>query len=451
MFRFNTSAKKIYAELLKTLEQSEDSLSAIDRATGMIEFRPDGTVITANSNFLELFHYSLDEVVGKHHRMFCSPTLVRSPEYEQLWTTLRSGQLVKGVFQRQDSQGRSVWLEACYSPVFSNGKLTRILKLAYDITTRIEHDADVHSRLKALNRSTAIVEFTPQGQVIDANQKFLLTMGYSLQEVRGKSHSMFCESNYVHSPEYSDLWSQLNQGQFLSGQYKRLRKNGSSVWLEATYNPVFNAEGELVKVVKFAADITERVEKYEQDSRSASTAYHISVETERVAENGSEIIHSAAREMRGIAEDVNVSTTIVEQLGSRSERITAIVNTIRSIADQTNLLALNAAIEAARAGDQGRGFAVVADEVRQLAGRTSSATTEIAEMIGMILSETRQAVESMKNTHLRAEAGMALADQAGTVIEQIRQGTNDAVRAVSMFASLMDESEVKTGTWHTGR
>ncbi|KIV69783.1 Methyl-accepting chemotaxis protein [Pseudomonas sp. FeS53a] len=329
--------------------------------------------------------------------------------------------------------------------------MTRILKLAYDITTRIEHDADVHSRLKALNRSTAIVEFTPQGQVIDANQKFLLTMGYSLQEVRGKSHSMFCESNYVHSPEYSDLWSQLNQGQFLSGQYKRLRKNGSSVWLEATYNPVFNAQGELVKVVKFAADITERVEKYEQDSRSASSAYHISVETERVAENGSEIIHSAAREMRGIAEDVNASTTIVEQLGSRSERITAIVNTIRSIADQTNLLALNAAIEAARAGDQGRGFAVVADEVRQLAGRTSSATTEIAEMIGMILSETRQAVESMKNTHLRAEAGMALADQAGTVIEQIRQGTNDAVRAVSMFASLMDESEVKTGTWHTGR
>ncbi|MDG9783301.1 methyl-accepting chemotaxis protein [Pseudomonas otitidis] len=192
------------------------------------------------------------------------------------------------------------------------------------------------------------------------------------------------------------------------------------------------------------------MEKYEQDSRSASTAYHISVETERVAENGSEIIHKAAREMHGIAEDVNASTHIVEQLGSRSERITTIVNTIRSIADQTNLLALNAAIEAARAGDQGRGFAVVADEVRQLAGRTSSATTEIAEMISMILNETRQAVESMKHTHHRAEAGIALADQAGAVIEQIRQGTNDAVQAVSMFANLLDESEVKTGAWQAG-
>jgi len=450
MFSFTTPGKKVLAELLATLERSEDNLSAIDRATGMIEFLPDGTVIGVNSNFLTLFHYSLEQVMGKHHRVFCPPALTRTPEYEQLWTALRSGQVVKGVFHRQDSRGRAVWLEACYSPVFSKGKVTRILKLAYDITARMEQDADVHSRLKALNRSMAIVEFTPTGNVLDANQKFLLTMGYSLQEVRGKSHRVFCPADYVQSAEYSQLWSQLNQGQYLAGQYKRLRKNGSSVWLEATYNPVFNAEGELVKVVKFAADITERVEKYEQDSRSASTAYHISVETERVAENGSEIIHSAAREMRGIAEDVNVSTAIVEQLGSRSERITAIVNTIRSIADQTNLLALNAAIEAARAGDQGRGFAVVADEVRQLAGRTSSATTEIAEMIGMILSETRQAVDSMKSTLQRAEAGMALADQAGVVVEQIRQGTNDAVQAVSMFANLLDESEVKSGAWQAG-
>ncbi|WP_279814339.1 methyl-accepting chemotaxis protein [Metapseudomonas otitidis] len=449
MFNLKRSAT-ITHTLTHALATAEHTLSAIDVAMGVIEFQPDGTIIKANSNFLQLFGYKLDQIVGKPHRMFCTTDYVRSPNYERLWNTLRSGQVVRGVFQRLDSQGKSIWLEACYSPVLEDGEVQRIVKLAYDITERVEAEAEVRSRLAALDRSMATIEFTPDGQILNANQNFLDVMGYTLHDLRGKTHRVFCEANYVQSTDYALFWSQLNQGQFFSGQYKRLRRSGSPVWLEATYNPVYNSEGVLIKVVKFATDITERMEKYEQDSRSASTAYHISVETERVAENGSEIIHKAAREMHGIAEDVNASTHIVEQLGSRSERITTIVNTIRSIADQTNLLALNAAIEAARAGDQGRGFAVVADEVRQLAGRTSSATTEIAEMISMILNETRQAVESMKHTHHRAEAGIALADQAGAVIEQIRQGTNDAVQAVSMFANLLDESEVKTGAWQTG-
>ncbi|WP_447096960.1 methyl-accepting chemotaxis protein [Pseudomonas sp. CF10PS3] len=188
--------------------------------------------------------------------------------------------------------------------------------------------------------------------------------------------------------------------------------------------------------------MTERVEKFEEDSRGASRAYHISSETERFAEHGTQVIQETATEMRRIAENIGSSARLVGQLGDRSEQITAIVNTIRGIADQTNLLALNAAIEAARAGDQGRGFAVVADEVRQLAGRTSRSTAEIAEMIGMILSETRDAVTSMSATQEGAQRGVQLADQAGSVILQIRTSTSDAVQAVSMFASKLDESEV---------
>ncbi|WP_460092214.1 methyl-accepting chemotaxis protein [Pseudomonas sp. S2_E02] len=193
-----------------------------------------------------------------------------------------------------------------------------------------------------------------------------------------------------------------------------------------------------MKIIKFASDITARIEKIGEDAQGASRAYHISAETERVAKQGARVIHETAIEMRSIAESIGISARLVGELGDRSEQITAIVNTIRGIAEQTNLLALNAAIEAARAGDQGRGFAVVADEVRQLAGRTSRSTAEIAEMIGRVLTETRDAVASMVSTRERAQRGVKLSDQAGEVISQIQRGTSDAVEAVSMFASKCD-------------
>uniref|UniRef100_UPI0035B5375E methyl-accepting chemotaxis protein n=1 Tax=Pseudomonas protegens TaxID=380021 RepID=UPI0035B5375E len=181
--------------------------------------------------------------------------------------------------------------------------------------------------------------------------------------------------------------------------------------------------------------MTLQVEKHEQDAQSASQAYHISVQTRKVAEQGTEVIQQAASEMRQIAHNIEDSSSLIAHLGERSEQITAIVNTIRAIADQTNLLALNAAIEAARAGEQGRGFAVVADEVRQLAARTSGSTAEISSMIDMIQNETQQAIKSMDGTRERAAKGVQLADQAGTVILQIRDGASDAVQAVSMFAN----------------
>ncbi|WP_416152030.1 methyl-accepting chemotaxis protein [Pseudomonas sp. MH9.2] len=187
-------------------------------------------------------------------------------------------------------------------------------------------------------------------------------------------------------------------------------------------------------MVKFASDITARVEQHEQDARSAAQAFHISVETQKVTEQGSQVIQQAASEMRQISLNIENSSRIITQLGERSDQISAIVNTIRSIADQTNLLALNAAIEAARAGDQGRGFAVVADEVRQLAGRTSRSTAEISDMIQVIQSETQLAIDSMNNTRATAAKGVELADQAGSVIVQISDGTSHAVDAVRMFA-----------------
>ncbi|WP_207864219.1 PAS domain-containing methyl-accepting chemotaxis protein [Pseudomonas sp. 58(2021)] len=418
-------------------------IEALGRSMAVVEFDLDGKVLRANDNFLATMGYSAEQLLMKSHREFCSSALTNSAEYSQFWSQLRAGKFVSGTFQRVNSMGQNVWLEASYNPVIDErGQVITIVKYALDVTEKVVQEALNRGKLAALDRAMAVIEFDLSGNILSANDNFLHTMGYALNELKGKHHRLFCEASLINGSDYSDFWRRLNAGEFFSGQFKRIGKHGRVVWLEATYNPVYDATGKLSKIVKFASDITERIERFEEDSRGASRAYHISAETEKVAEQGAQVIQETAREMRQIAENIGASARLVGQLGDRSEQITAIVNTIRGIADQTNLLALNAAIEAARAGDQGRGFAVVADEVRQLAGRTSRSTAEIAEMIGKILSETRDAVASMNATQESAQRGVGLADQAGSVILQIRSGTSDAVEAVSMFASKLDESEV---------
>ena len=256
--------------------------------------------------------------------------------------------------------------------------------------------------LDAINRSMAVIEFDLDAVVLSANDNFLKTMGYRAEQAIGQPHRLFCTPEFGRSAQYSELWSRLKRGEFQSGTFERINSKGESVWLEASYNPIKDAAGRVVKVVKYAMDVTAKVQQ----------------ESEANAK-----LEAIDRAMAVI--EFNLDGSI----------ITAIVNTIRGIADQTNLLALNAAIEAARAGEQGRGFAAVADEVRQLAARTSGSTAEISNMIGLIQSETRQAIKSMDGTRDRAAQGVELADQAGTVILQIRDGASEAVQAVSMFAN----------------
>ncbi|MCH5510076.1 methyl-accepting chemotaxis protein [Pseudomonas syringae] len=416
--------------------------SALEKSMAVVELGLDGKILRANDNFLAAMGYRAEELATKTHRDFCEPEMLRSREYADLWASLKAGKFISGTFKRVGKNGHSVWLEASYNPVRdAQGNVVKVVKYALDVTTRVMLENETSSKLAAVDRAMAICEFEPNGNVITANNNFLNVMGYALAEIKGKHHRSFCEPTLVNSPEYTEFWRKLNHGEFIGDQFKRIGKQGRVVWLEATYNPVFDVDGKLYKIVKFASDITQRVEKQEADAHGASRAYHISAETEKVAEQGTLVIQETAREMRQISENIGASAKLVSQLGDRSEQITAIVNTIRGIADQTNLLALNAAIEAARAGDQGRGFAVVADEVRQLAGRTSGSTTEIAEMIGKILAETREAVASMDATQEGAIRGVTLADQAGQVIVQIRDGASDAVEAVNMFANRMDEAE----------
>ena len=428
--------KSALDDLQRTITEQNGLLDAINRSMAVIEFDLDGVVLRANENFLKTMGYTAEQAIGQPHRRFCTAEFGRSAQYTDLWSRLKNGQFQSGTFERVDGRGQPIWLEASYNPIKdASGRVVKVVKYAMDVTAKVQQESEANAKLEAIDRAMAVIEFNLDGSILTANQNFLTRMGYTLAELKGKHHRLFCTPALVNSSAYEDFWRRLNQGELFQGQFERVDKRGQTVWLEANYNPVYDAAGRLCKVVKFASDVTARVEQHEQDARSASAAYHISVATRKVAEQGTQVIQQAASEMRDIAEDIAESSTLIAQLGERSEQITAIVNTIRAIADQTNLLALNAAIEAARAGEQGRGFAVVADEVRQLAARTSGSTAEISSMIGLIQNETRLAIKSMEGTRGRAAEGVELANQAGTVILQIRDGASEAVDAVSMFAN----------------
>ncbi|RZI89252.1 MAG: PAS domain S-box protein [Pseudomonas sp.] len=260
-------------------------------------------------------------------------------------------------------------------------------------------------------------------------------MNYSLAEIVGKHHRIFCDPNYVNSPAYQQLWRSLNEGQFVAERFLRFDKSGRELWLEASYNPVRDTRGQLYKIVKFAIDISEQVKHEQEVSAAAGVAYDVSRKTDDSARRGAVAVKDTVETMNRIVSQVSTASAGVEALGQQSQLITSIVSTIGGIAQQTNLLALNAAIEAARAGEQGRGFAVVADEVRKLAGRTSAATQEIVEVVQKNNTLVEAAVVSMGESTHQAEIGLALASQAGHVITEIQSGAQEVVTAVGRFSS----------------
>ncbi|WP_308725550.1 methyl-accepting chemotaxis protein [Metapseudomonas otitidis] len=413
----------------------ELELRAIRNAMAMIEFSPDGTILDANAAFLGVVDYQLDNVLGRNHSLFCTPELVRSPAYEEFWRRLRAGEHFSDRFMRLTRSGRQVWLEATYMPVLDEaGQTIRILKVATDITRQLEAEHVHESYVNAINHAMAAIEFDLEGRVVGANANFLGLMGYSLDEVQGKHHSLFCCPDEASGSDYQHFWDRLRHGEYISDRFRRVTRSGSTIWLRATYSPLYDSTGRPYGVVKFATDITPQMLRRDTEAAAAQLAQDIARETDITADRGTRTVAETVQVVTEIADDLAAVAGQIEGLNQQSEQITNIVQVIRSIADQTNLLALNAAIEAARAGDQGRGFAVVADEVRQLAFRTSQATVEIKAVVQQNQSLAHDAVTGMATTQSRAQRGVELANQAGTVINEIRSEAQRVVDAVAQIA-----------------
>lgn len=430
----NNVTQDAYNTLQQQLQEATTTLAAISDAFASIEFTPSGEIISANQYFLTAMGYSLNEIQGKHHRMFCTDETKQSQEYQQFWHQLSQGKQIKGLFQRITKSGKDIWLEASYCPVFDDeGTVYKVIKMASDTSARVADHHELASQTQAVSRSMAVIEFDLNGNILHANENFLATVGYTLDEIKGKHHRLFVSPSYAQTSEYQNFWYQLNQGQFMGGKFERVNKAGQPLWLEATYNPIFDTNGKLYKVIKFATDITQAVILGQENSQ---LAYDLSVKTRQLSAEGSNSGNQAIEQMTQMVEALNSTSDVISQLEEQSKTITNMVDTISAIADQTNLLALNAAIEAARAGDQGRGFAVVADEVRQLASRTNESTVKIDNVVKQNSQFTTQAVTSMSEIIARAESSMEKVKEAGTSIQDIENSINDVVMAVQKMSEV---------------
>lgn len=265
---FNKSVKKVEAQLSSEhnkvlvlesqMSELAAKLSALDKSQAVIEFSMDGTILTANDNFLQVMGYRLEEVQGQHHRMFMDAQEAQSPEYAQFWQQLNRGEFVSAEFKRMGKGYKEIWIQASYNPIFDDaGNPVKVIKFATDITRQKMKNANFEGQIDAISKSQAVIEFTMEGIIETANDNFLQTLGYSINEIKGQHHSMFVEPSYKNSDEYRQFWQSLNRGEYFSGEYKRLGKGGKEVWIQASYNPIFDLNGKPVKVVKFASDITE--------------------------------------------------------------------------------------------------------------------------------------------------------------------------------------------------
>lgn len=410
---------------------SKATLSSLSDAIAMIEFSPEGKILSANAIFLEKMGYTLSEVVGQHHRIFCTESLVHSPAYAQFWQRLQRGESFSDKYLRLAKNGRPVWLEANYVPVKDkNGRVIKIVKLASDITSRITDALEQRSLTNAINRSMAVIAFNTQCEVVRANENFLSTMGYHRSEVIGKHHRLFCSEAISRSPEYNAFWHKLLQGDFISGQFSRVDKAGNTVWLRATYNPIFDEDNRLYEVVKFATDVTEQVIRNQQEREAAEHAYNAALETQENTRIGVGVIENSVTKMNEIAGELRKVSQDVNGLSSQSAQIGVIVDTIRSIASQTNLIALNAAVEAARAGTHGRSFAVVANEIRSLAANIHTASQEIASVVTRNHELAALAQKNISANLSRADQGVTLVKEAGDVIIDIQNNSHQVVEAI---------------------
>lgn len=427
-------------KLLTRITELETELSSFqetqaDLRQEMLYFSmtPDGKIVDANTLFIKSCGFEKTELTGKSIKDLILGKSLDKDHCKKMLSAISNKKHWHGALQVEDRNGKEVWYRATIQPKKMAGGSVVLEVYATELTRTISHSKEVEDMLAALNRSSAVIEFSLDGIILNANDNFLKGMSYSKSQIIGKHHRVFCDPKEVESQKYQDFWHKLRSGKFVSDRFKRFDSKGNVVWLEASYNPVHNDSGKLYKVIKLATVITEQMEREFAISETSEIAYDISKKTDENTLKGMSVLESTIQTMDELSVQMGSASKGIIELNTQSLKVAALVESIRGIADQTNLLALNAAIEAARAGEQGRGFAVVADEVRQLASRTSLATEEIIKVVGENKNLTEKAVSLIEQSMEKAHKALDLSTEAGQVMNDIQIGARQVVDAVGQF------------------
>ncbi|MEL6767426.1 MAG: PAS domain-containing methyl-accepting chemotaxis protein [Pseudomonadota bacterium] len=434
-----TKILKLAIDVTDELEKraaDESRLAAIYKSQAVVEFDVNGRVMDANETFCKMLGYARSEVVGKHHAMLCDKQYVETNDYREFWRRVSAGDYEVGEFPRITKEGQTVWLQATYNPLFDpSGAPASVIMFATDITENKVRNVETDAKLVAIEVSQGVAEFDVTGTVLHFNDNFLRVMGYTLSEVVGQHHRMFCDDEMVKSEAYTELWHALSKGEFVGGRFVRVNKFGRDVWIQATYNPILASDGSVMKVIKYATDITAQVELEEQIRRETLGINRVMSSIRQAVKSEVDIARRAdllARQTKEKSNEgasaIGASIEAIASIKQSTEEIQQIVTAIEEIAHQTNMLAFNAAIEAARAGEHGYGFSVVAEEVRKLAERSGDATRDIGALI-------RRTTEQVGH-------GKQVSTEAAEAFSRINAGIDETMQVIADIVKAADQQSL---------